>query len=418
MKASHWIIGLFVVSGVISCKKSDQNDPNSAPVPPSEVPATPPPAVDPPAVPEPPKPGTPDPKANRLPHPPLPPHPANLPPPPPPPPLTKKLRPTRPCLHLHDRKLIMNVAPTYDVIIVGGSHAGLSAAMTLGRCLRNVLILDAGSPCNFASEHAHNLLGHDGESPQEILNKSREQVLKYPSVTYQHSKVEVISGTDGEFEVISDQGISFLASKIILATGVSDILPAIKGISECWAKTAIHCPYCHGYEIKGQKIGILSHGQAALDMAMLMKNWSANLTVLSNTNEDIGFDQRRIFRENEIELIETEIEEVAHSNGIINSLSFTDGTSVSFEALYIRPGIKQPGTLALDLGVELDHHGFIITDHAQRTAIKGIFAAGDCCNPSRSIALAIGQGNMAGMCLNHELIVEKPKEELIDRTHS
>lgn len=295
--------------------------------------------------------------------------------------------------------------PTYEVIIVGGSFAGLSAALTLGRSLREVLIIDASNPCNAASPLAHNLIGHEGQAPMEILENMRQQVLAYESVTYMRGLVQGISGHEDEFEVATDSGLSFTCRKILLASGVIDILPEIDGLSDCWGKSAIHCPYCHGYELKGKKIGILSHGQAALDMALLIGQWCPQVTVLSNTHDDIGFDQRRILKERGIALIESEISAVEQQSGNLTAVCFSDGTREPFEALYLRPGVTQ-SRLILDLGVALNDHGFIESDHAERTSIPGIYAAGDCSNMSRSLAQAIGAGNRAGMCINHDLLVE------------
>lgn len=147
-----------------------------------------------------------------------------------------------------------------------------------------------------------------------------------------------------------------------------------------------------------------------------MLSWTDQITILSNGHEDIGFDQRRIFRENGIRLEERIVSELRHEDGQLQLVVFEDGASENFEALYIRPGVKQPGRLAIDIGLEFDSHGFIEIDHAMRSNVSGVYAAGDCCNPTRSIAQAVGMGNKAGMCINHDLLKMPETDTFIDYT--
>ncbi len=144
----------------------------------------------------------------------------------------------------------------FDVIIIGGSYSGLSAALALGRSLRHVLIIDSGKPCNEQTPHSHNFLTHDGETPRSIASKAKEEVSKYETVHF-HSGLAVRGEkTDSGFEITTEAGESFTAKKLIFATGVRDIMPEIDGISECWGISVIHCPYCHGYEVRGEKTGL------------------------------------------------------------------------------------------------------------------------------------------------------------------
>ncbi|MDO7742673.1 MAG: NAD(P)/FAD-dependent oxidoreductase, partial [Pedobacter sp.] len=158
----------------------------------------------------------------------------------------------------------------FDVVIIGGSYAGLSAAMALGRALRNVLVIDSGKPCNAQTPHSHNFITQDGETPAAIAAKAKEQVMQYPSVQFLNDIAVAVSGENSNFSVSTSAGLNIHAKKILFATGVKDIMPAIEGFAACWGISVIHCPYCYGYEYKSQPTGILMNGDMAIDMAELI----------------------------------------------------------------------------------------------------------------------------------------------------
>ena len=292
---------------------------------------------------------------------------------------------------------------TYEVIIIGGSYAGLSAAMTLGRSLRTVLIIDADSPCNRVANHAHNLIGFDGESPENIAAKARQQVLKYHTVTYINAAAVAMSGRENEFEVVTDSGLHFGAKKVLLTTGVTDIIPEIVGLDKCWGKSAVHCPYCHGYEIADYKIGIVMHGDAAFEMAKSIRQWSKDLIILSNGNDDFSEEHLTYFDQKNIPIYKQIITEVKHENGNVNSVSFEDNSAIALQALFIRPGIKQQMDIPLQMGCNFDEHGFIEVDDTKSTNIPGMFAAGDNTTATRTLSTAIAAGTIAGIHINKEL---------------
>lgn len=294
----------------------------------------------------------------------------------------------------------------FEIIIIGGSYAGLSAAMTLGRALRHVLVIDAGNPCNRYAPKSHNLPGFDGESPQFITDKLSDQVKFYKTIQFVNGFVKSISGTDMDFRV-EVEGKVYHGQKILLATGVIDILPEIKGFKECWGKTAIHCPYCHGYEIAGLKIGIIAHGEAAISMAKDIRQWSTEIHILTNGREDFSKDELQHLYEKETRVITKEIQEIISVEGVISKVLFTDKTEEAVDALYVRVGVKQTNSLAKDLGCDFDEHDFIVVDDQSRTKVAGVFAAGDNMNIMRSLSLSIASGTKAGMFINKELIDEK-----------
>ncbi|HEX8562053.1 MAG TPA: NAD(P)/FAD-dependent oxidoreductase [Flavobacterium sp.] len=300
----------------------------------------------------------------------------------------------------------MDEINTFEVIIIGGSYAGLSAAMTLGRSLRSVLIIDANSPCNRSAPNAHNLVGFDGEPPEVIAEKAKAQVLKYHTVTYLNARAVAMSGHENDFEVVTDSGLRFAAKKVLLSTGVSDILPEIDGIAECWGKTAVHCPYCHGYEIAGKKIAILTHGEAAFEMTKLIRQWSKELLILTNGNDDMEPEHLEWLGQKNIPVIKTPVTAVDHVHGVVSKVMFSDGTSEDVEAIYVRAGVTQQMDIPLHMGCEFDDHGFIIVDDNKKTNIPGMFAAGDNTTATRTLSYAIAAGTVAGIHINKELIEE------------
>lgn len=290
----------------------------------------------------------------------------------------------------------------FDVIIIGGSYAGLSAGMSLGRSLRNVLIIDSGKPCNRQTPHSHNFLTQDGKAPKEISEIAKDQVLKYETVSFFEGRVAKTSQNSEGFEVEIDNGEKFSAKKIILASGVKDQMPDIEGFAECWGISVIHCPYCHGYEVKGKKTGILSNGDLAFEFSKLVFNLSKDLSLFTNGECTLNEEQAERFSQNKINIVEDEIKEIVHENGNIRKIVFKNGSEKALEALYAKIPFEQ-NINTEDLQLELTEHGFIKIDHFHKTSTDGVFACGDNTTMMRSVANAVAQGNFTGAIVNKEL---------------
>lgn len=294
----------------------------------------------------------------------------------------------------------------FDVIIVGGSYAGLSAAMALGRSLRNVLIIDSGLPCNRQTPYSHNLITHDGEPPAAIAAKAKEQVLRYNTVTFLPGKATKTVQQQNGFEIQTEAGERFHAKKLLFTTGVIDAMPDIPGFAECWGISILHCPYCHGYEVRDRKTGIIANGEAGLEMAKLISNWTDDLTLFTNGPSTLTDEQVQKLQQHGIGVVEAEIERVEHNNGTITALRGKDGSTHSLEAVYARPALRQHCDLPQELGCALTEMGFLQVDEFQKTAVPGVYAAGDNTTMFRSVAAAIAAGGKAGAVLNKELIDE------------
>jgi thioredoxin reductase len=294
----------------------------------------------------------------------------------------------------------------FDVIIIGGSYAGLSAGMSLGRSLRNVLIIDSGKSCNRQTPYSHNFLTHDGESPKVINRIAREQVLKYETVKLYDGTVVKTNKISGGFEVETDSGEKFNAKKLIIATGIKDIHPDIPGFTDCWGISVLHCPYCHGYEVRNEATGILANGDIAYEFSKMILNWTKKITLFTNGKPTFTEQQIDKLDQHQIHINEDEIEKIEHENGNIKKIVFKNGKEFPLKVLYAKIPFEQNLKAAEDLGYELTEQGFIKTDLFQKTTVYGIYACGDNVTMMRSVANAVSQGNFTGAMVNKELVDE------------
>jgi len=295
----------------------------------------------------------------------------------------------------------------YDVIIIGGSYSGLSAAMSLGRSLRKVLVIDSGKPCNAQTPHSHNFLTQDGKTPKEISTIAREQVEKYDTIKFYQGFATSGIKTENGFEITTEKGDRFESKKLIFATGIIDEIPNIKGFQECWGISLIHCPYCHGYEFQNKKTAIIANGDRGFHIASLVNNLTKDLTIFTRGKANFTDVQIQKLKHNNIEIIETEISELKHHHGMVENMVLTDGKIMNFDAVYGAFSFTQHSNFPETLGCEMTEMGHIKIDQFQKTNIPGLFACGDNCSPMRSVANSVFQGNLAGAMVNAELVGEK-----------
>lgn len=300
----------------------------------------------------------------------------------------------------------MELKPLYDVIIIGGSYAGLSAAMALGRSLKNTLIIDNGIPCNRQTPHSHNFITQDGEKPKVIAERAREQVAQYKSIDFLNAKAIKGKKLEGKFEIQTEVGDKIYARKLIFATGIKDLLPEIKGFTACWGISVIHCPYCHGYEFKGKKTAIMIDNEKAFHIAQLVNNLTDNITILTSGKTYFSDVQLQKLKDHHIDIIDKEVLEIVHHLGNVNAVTFTDGSQVKFDAIYASVPFIQHSQIPQELGCELNEQGYIKTDSFQMTNIEGVFACGDNTSPMRSVANAVAAGNLTGAMVNKILTEE------------
>lgn len=294
----------------------------------------------------------------------------------------------------------------YDAIIIGGSYSGLAAGMSLGRALRNVLIIDSGKPCNAQTPHSHNFITQDGETPQAIASNAREQVAQYKTVEFYSGLAVGAEKTTSGFKITTENGENFATKKLVFATGVKDIMPAIKGAEACWGISMIHCPYCHGYEVRNEKTGILANGEAAFEFSKLINNWTKELTVFTNGKSTLTAEQSSKLEAHGISVNEQEIKSFEHTNGFMEEVYFKDGSNLKLKAMYAKLPFVQHSDLPEKLGCELTEPGFILVDPFQKTTVPGVYACGDNVTQMRSVANAVAAGTLTGAMLNKELVDE------------
>ncbi len=292
----------------------------------------------------------------------------------------------------------------FEVIILGGSYAGLSTAMTLGRSLRNTLVIDAGNPCNRQTPHSHNFLTQDGRTPKEISELGKKQVLQYDSIKFCEGLAVHAKRISTGFEITSSNNEIFTAKKLVFATGIMDIMPNIEGFAACWGISVVHCPYCHGYEIRNKKTAIIANGDDAFHLASIVHNLSKEIIILTSGNKDFEADQLEKLAQHQIRIIEKEILTIKHKNGQLENIVFTDNTTESFECAYARIPFEQNTPLPKELGCRFTEHGHIEVSAMQKTSEEGIFACGDNSTMMRSVATAVYGGNITGAVINNELI--------------
>ena len=301
----------------------------------------------------------------------------------------------------------MENSKKFDVIIIGGSYSGLAAGMALGRALKKVLIIDGGKPCNAQTPYSHNFLTQDGKTPTEIATLAKQQVEKYDTVNFFEGFASKGRKTTNLFEIEITSGETFQANKLIFATGIKDELPNIDGFSDCWGISMLHCPYCHGYEVRNLKTGIFGNGEHGNELAKLIYNWTNDLTLYTNGKSTLTAEQTEKLLNRQIKIVEKEIESFEHTNGYLQNIIYKDHSKAEVKAMYSRNSFEQHSSIPESLGCELNEEGYIKVNHFQETSIDGIYACGDNVTRLRSVANSVAMGTAAGMMASKKMILEQ-----------
>ena len=290
-----------------------------------------------------------------------------------------------------------------DVVIIGGSSAGLSAALVLGRSLRETVVIDDQQPCNRFSHASHGFLTRDGTPPADLLALAREQVRQYPSVAFKTATALQVEKSGTDFAITSSDGSRLEARIVLLATGLHDELPALAGIDGLWGKSVFHCPYCDGYEVRGKTVAVYGADDTALHQVKLLRNLTANLTLYTGSLWTPTVTQRDQLMRAGVRLVEQPIAALESTGTQIRGIRLADGTVIACDALFIRPKTTQRAPFARDLGCTLTATDLVQVDLRGRTSIDGVYAAGDLASPMRSVAIAVAQGAAAAYGINAEL---------------
>jgi thioredoxin reductase len=289
----------------------------------------------------------------------------------------------------------------YDVVIVGGGFAGLSAALVLGRSRRRVLVSDTGKTRNAVAPESHGFFTRDGTSPAELVRIGREQLRPYETVELYSAGVKAAKAQSKGFEIKLDDETRIACRKLLLASGVVDEMPEIEGFKELWGKSIFNCPYCHGWEVRDQSLALYG----GIELAELLKGWSDDL-VLCTDGATLSEDESRLLSKNNIAIREERIVRVEEKNGQLENIVFANGETLARKAIFIRPKQQQHSALAKQLGCEFTDSGTVKVDDFGQTSVPGVYAGGDMINPMQHISFAVSRGALAAVGLNRALLQE------------
>jgi thioredoxin reductase len=299
----------------------------------------------------------------------------------------------------------------YDVVIVGGGAAGLSAATTLGRALRSVLVIDSGTPRNAPAAGVHGFLSRDGMNPRELLSVGRGEVRSYGGTVIDGEAVSARRTPDG-FEVILADARRFSGRRLLVTTGLADELPPIDGLREQWGMGVVHCPYCHGWEIRGQRIGVLGTGPLSVHQALMFRQWSPDITLFLNDAAEPADEEWDKLAARSITVVDGAVASVDAVDGVLTGLTLRQGRSFGVQALAVGPRMEARSALleSLGLGSQMHPSGagrFIETDATGATAVRGVYAGGNVSNLMAQVITAAAEGVMTGARINGDLIEEE-----------
>lgn len=293
-------------------------------------------------------------------------------------------------------------AKNYDVVVVGGGAAGLSAALVLGRARRRVAVIDAGAPRNAPAAHMQGFLSRDGMPPAELLAAGRAEVTGYGVELLD----DQVLGIDPGFVVRLAGGQVLTARRILVATGVGDELPDIAGVRQRWGRDLLHCPYCHGWEVRDQPLGVLGTHPASTLHAQLVRQWSDDVVFFVHTH-DLTAAERAQLEARGIRVVEGEVARLVVDDDRLTGVELTDGRVVARTAVFIRPGnLPHADGLLAGLGCELDAAGFVTVDATGRTSTVGVWAAGNVVDPRAQVITSAGAGSAAAIAINADLVQE------------
>jgi thioredoxin reductase len=301
----------------------------------------------------------------------------------------------------------------YDVAVIGGGAAGLSSALVLSRARRRVLVVDAGAPRNAPAAHLHGYLSRDGFPPAELLTVGRREVEGYGG--------EIVAGTatdlrpDGArgFLVLLGTGQRFTARRLLVATGLQDELPDVPGLWDRWGRDVLHCPYCHGHEVRDRRLGVLGGTPEAVRYAQVVRQWTRDLVYLTPPDV-LTATQRGELVARDIGIVEGTVGRLLVEDDLLRGVQLTDGRVVPRDALFVPPRFVPHSDLLTGLGCDLDGDGWAAVDGTGRTTVPGVWAAGNVVDPRAQVISAAGAGSAAAIAINADLVEDDVRDAVRD----
>lgn len=294
-------------------------------------------------------------------------------------------------------------ADEYDVAIVGGGAAGLSAALVLTRARRRVVVIDGGHPRNAPAAHMQGFLSRDGLPPAELLALGRREVAGYGGEFLEGDVAAILRHPGGAFGVVLADGRAIVARRLLLATGLTDQVVDVPGVRERWGRDVLHCPYCHGYEVRDQPLGVLGGIPDASQHALLIRQWSADVVYFAHTSP-VTDSEREQLAARGIPIVEGEVARLVVEDDRLRGVELADGRAIGRAAIFVRPAMVPNNDLLRGLGAETHAGGWPVLDPTGRSSVPGVWVAGNAANPRAQVITAAGEGSTAAIAINADLV--------------
>lgn len=289
-----------------------------------------------------------------------------------------------------------------DVAVIGGGAAGLSAALVLARARRDVVVIDAGHPRNAPAAHMHGYLSRDGMPPAELRAVGRAEVESYGGRIVTDTVTGVARSAPGRFELRLDSGRAVTARRVLITTGLTDRVPDLPGVAERWGRDLLHCPYCHGHEVRDQPLGVLGGTPGAVTHALLVRQWSSDVVFFAHTT-DLGDEEREQLVARAIGVVEGPVAALAIEDDRLAGVLLADGRQVPRTAVFVRPEFVGANDFVRSLDGHTDAAGWPVVDPTGKTSVDGVWAAGNAADPRAQVITAAGQGSAAAIAINNDL---------------
>ncbi len=297
----------------------------------------------------------------------------------------------------------------YDVVVVGGGAGGLNAALVLARARRRVAVVDAGTPRNAAASHMQGFLSRDGMAPAALLEVGRAEVAGY-GVTLIEGQVGHI---DHGYDVHLGSGLALRARRVVVATGLCDELPEIPGVRERWGRDLLHCPYCHGYEVRDEPIGVLGTHPGAVEHALLLRQWSDDIVFFPHTM-DLTDDECERLSARGVRVADGTVERLVVDDDRVRGVELAEDRVIPRRAVFVFPRMVPRDALLTALGCERDENGWVSTDRSGRTSVFGVWAVGNVADPRAQVVIAAAMGSAAAAAINKDLVDEEVERAVED----
>ncbi len=304
----------------------------------------------------------------------------------------------------------------HDVVIVGGGAAGLSAALVLSRARRKVLVVDAGAPRNAPAAHMHGYLSRDGMPPAELLAAGRDEVRSYGGEIVEGTVTDLVQDGPG-FTALLAAGQRISTRRLLVTTGLRDELPDIPGLRDRWARDVLHCPYCHGHEVSGRRLGVIGGAPGAVRYAQIVRQWTRDLVYFTPPNVLTAVERTQLSARG-IGVVEGAIDQlVIDSADELQGVQMDDGSVIPTDALFVPPRFVPNSSLLVGIGCDVDPDGWVTVDNTGRTSVPGVWAAGNTVDPRAQVITAAGAGSTAAIAMNADLVEDDVQTAVRDLGH-